>query len=53
VRGDENLAVRAAGLDVKAASEEDWYEEYLRLCMGFRVGGECGRCDRTNINHYL
>jgi glutamate-5-semialdehyde dehydrogenase len=37
VRGDEKTRSLAAGLDVKVASEEDWYEEYLRLCMGVRV----------------
>ena len=37
VRGDEKSRLFAAGLDVSAASEQDWYEEYLRLCMAIRV----------------
>jgi len=35
VRGDE-ATVRLAG-DVKPATEQDWGEEYLRLCMAIRV----------------
>ena len=37
VRGDERARRLAAGMDVVAAEEQDWYEEYLRLCMGVRV----------------
>jgi glutamate-5-semialdehyde dehydrogenase len=37
VRGDEKSCSLAAGLNIEFASEQDWYEEYLRLCMGIRV----------------
>jgi glutamate-5-semialdehyde dehydrogenase len=37
VRGDEKSRGLAAGTKVGAASEQDWGEEYLRLCMAVRV----------------
>jgi glutamate-5-semialdehyde dehydrogenase len=37
VRGDGKSRSLAAGLNVVAASEQDWHEEYLRLCMAVRV----------------
>ena len=37
VRGDGKTRSLAAGLHVGAASEQDWYEEYLRLCMAVAV----------------
>jgi glutamate-5-semialdehyde dehydrogenase len=37
VRGDEKSRSLATGLPIETASEQDWYEEYLRLCMGIRV----------------
>ena len=37
MRGDEKSRSLAAGLTIKLASDQDWYEEYLRLCMGVRV----------------
>ncbi|MGA7907602.1 MAG: glutamate-5-semialdehyde dehydrogenase [Candidatus Sulfotelmatobacter sp.] len=37
VRGDGKTRSLAAGLNVGAAAEQDWYEEYLRLCMAIRV----------------
>jgi glutamate-5-semialdehyde dehydrogenase len=37
VRGDEKSCGLAAGLNIEPASEQDWYEEYLRLCMAVRV----------------
>ena len=37
VRGDGKSRSLAAGLNVGSAAEEDWYEEYLRLCMAIRV----------------
>jgi glutamate-5-semialdehyde dehydrogenase len=37
VRGDEKTRNLAVGLNVAPASEKDWYEEYLRLCIGMRV----------------
>jgi glutamate-5-semialdehyde dehydrogenase len=37
VRGDEKSRTLAAGLTIEPASDQDWYEEYLRLCIGVRV----------------
>ena len=37
VRGDEKSRSLAAGLNIGLAAEQDWYEEYLRLCIGVRV----------------
>jgi glutamate-5-semialdehyde dehydrogenase len=37
VRGDEKSRKLAAEANVGAASEQDWGEEYLRLCMALRV----------------
>ena len=37
VRGDGKSRSVAVGLDVVPAAEQDWGEEYLRLCMAVRV----------------
>jgi glutamate-5-semialdehyde dehydrogenase len=37
VRGDGKSRSLSAGLSISPAAEEDWYEEYLRLCMAVRV----------------
>lgn len=37
VRGDGKARSLAAGLHVSPAEEQDWYEEYLRLCMAIGV----------------
>jgi glutamate-5-semialdehyde dehydrogenase len=37
VRGDGKARSLAAGLPVGPAAEQDWYEEYLRLCMAVAV----------------
>lgn len=37
VRGDEKSRSLAVGMNVAPAGEQDWYEEYLRLCMAVRV----------------
>ncbi|MGA9708578.1 MAG: glutamate-5-semialdehyde dehydrogenase [Candidatus Sulfotelmatobacter sp.] len=37
VRGDENSRSLAAGLNVMPAAQQDWGEEYLRLCIAVRV----------------
>src|SRR5579864_2282596 len=37
VRGDGKARALAAGLPVGAAVEQEWYEEYLRLCMAVAV----------------
>jgi len=38
LRGDEKSRSLAAGLNIFSGSQkQDWYEEYLRLCMAVRV----------------
>ncbi|HWY02689.1 MAG TPA: glutamate-5-semialdehyde dehydrogenase [Candidatus Acidoferrum sp.] len=37
VRGDGKARSLAGGLQVVTASEQDWFEEYLRLCMAVAV----------------
>src|SRR6202140_236644 len=37
VRGDEKSRAFAGGLQVGPAAEQDWFEEYLRLCMAIAV----------------
>ena len=37
VRGDGKSRSLAAGLNIGPAADQDWYEEYLRLCMAVRV----------------
>ena len=37
VRGDGKARSLAAGLHVGPAAEQDWYEEYLRLCMAVAI----------------
>ena len=37
VRGDENTRSFTADLNVGLAAEQDWSEEYLRLCMAVRM----------------
>src|ERR1700686_2243083 len=37
VRGDGKSRTLAAGLHVGPAAEQDWFEEYLRLCMAIAV----------------
>jgi glutamate-5-semialdehyde dehydrogenase len=37
VRGDGKVRSLAAGLRVVGATESDWYEEYLRLCIAVAV----------------
>jgi glutamate-5-semialdehyde dehydrogenase len=37
VRGDGKVRTLAAGLHVGPAAAQDWYEEYLRLCMAVGV----------------
>jgi glutamate-5-semialdehyde dehydrogenase len=37
VRGDGKARSLAAGLHVTPAAEQDWHEEYLRLCMAIAV----------------
>jgi glutamate-5-semialdehyde dehydrogenase len=37
VRGDGKARTLAGGLNIGAATEQDWYEEYLRLCIALAV----------------
>lgn len=37
LRGDGKARTLAAGLPVAMAGEQDWYEEYLRLCLAIAV----------------
>ena len=37
VCGDGKSRSLAAGLNIRPAAEQDWYEEYLRLCIAVRV----------------
>ena len=51
VRGDGKSRALAAGLNVVPAAEQDWYEEYLRLCMATRVVADVEEAI-AHINHY-
>jgi len=51
IRGDDKARALAAGLNVDPASEKDWYEEYLRLCMAVAVVGNVDDAI-THINRY-
>jgi glutamate-5-semialdehyde dehydrogenase len=51
VRGDSKSRSLSAGLTMAAASEQDWYEEYLRLCMAVRVVANVDEAI-THINRY-
>jgi len=51
VRGDGKARTLAAGLQVGSANEEDWYEEYSRLCMAVAVVANVDEAI-AHINHY-
>src|ERR1700736_1926831 len=51
VRGDDETRRLAAGMGVRAATEQDWYEEYLRMCMAIRVVANVDEAI-SHINHY-
>jgi glutamate-5-semialdehyde dehydrogenase len=51
VRGDGKARSLASGLEVGSATEQDWYEEYLRLCMAIRVVSNVDEAI-SHINHY-
>jgi glutamate-5-semialdehyde dehydrogenase len=51
LRGDAKSRSLACGLNVGSASEQDWYEEYLRLCMAVRVVVNVDEAI-AHINHY-
>lgn len=51
VRGDDKSRSLALGFTLGAAVEQDWYEEYLRLCMAIHVVTDVEEAIR-HINHY-
>jgi glutamate-5-semialdehyde dehydrogenase len=51
VRGDGKARSLAAGLHVGPATEQEWYEEYLRLCMAVGVVANVDEAI-AHINHY-
>jgi glutamate-5-semialdehyde dehydrogenase len=51
VRGDDKTRELASGLNVVPAHEEDWGQEYLRLCMAVRVVRNV-KDAIAHINHY-
>ena len=51
VRGDGKSRNLSAGLNIAPAAEQDWYEEYLRLCMAVRVVADVDEAI-THINRY-
>jgi glutamate-5-semialdehyde dehydrogenase len=51
IRGDGKCRSLAAGLDVGSAAEQDWYEEYLRLCLAIRVVADVDEAV-AHINRY-
>jgi glutamate-5-semialdehyde dehydrogenase len=51
VRGDGKARSLAAGLRVGPAAEQDWYEEYLRLCIAVAVVANVDEAI-SHINHY-
>jgi glutamate-5-semialdehyde dehydrogenase len=51
VRGDSKAQALSAGLQVGQAAEQDWYEEYLRLCMAVAVVGNVDDAI-AHINRY-
>ena len=51
VRGDGKSRSLVVGRNMVPAEEQDWYEEYLRLCMAVRVVANVDEAI-THINHY-
>jgi len=51
VRGDGKARSLAAGLAVGSVTDQDWYEEYLRLCMAVAVVSNVDEAI-THINRY-
>jgi glutamate-5-semialdehyde dehydrogenase len=51
VRGDEKSRRLAGELSVGPVAEQEWYEEYLRLCMAVRIVSSVDDAIR-HINHY-
>jgi len=51
LRGDGKARSLAAGLPVGSASEQEWYEEYLRLCIAIAVVADVDEAV-AHINKY-
>ena len=51
IRGDGKARSLAAGLPITPAHEQDWYEEYLRLCLAIAVVGDVNEAI-AHINKY-
>src|SRR6202051_1285083 len=51
VRGDGKSRSLAAGQNIAPAAEQDWYEEYLRLCMAVGVTANVDQAI-AHINRY-
>jgi glutamate-5-semialdehyde dehydrogenase len=51
VRGDGKSRSLVVGRNMVPAEEQDWYEEYLRLCMAVHVVANVDE-GITHINHY-
>ncbi|HVN21131.1 MAG TPA: glutamate-5-semialdehyde dehydrogenase [Dongiaceae bacterium] len=51
VRGDGKARSLAAGLPITPATEQEWYEEYLRLCMAIAVVADVDEAV-AHINKY-
>ena len=51
VRGDGKSRSLSAGLKIEPAAEQDWFEEYLRLCIAVRVVANVDEAI-VHINHY-
>jgi glutamate-5-semialdehyde dehydrogenase len=51
VRGDERSRSLAAGSNIAPVAEQDWHEEYLRLCIAVRVVASVDDAI-THINRY-
>lgn len=51
IRGDEKSRSLASETKIAPAKEQDWYEEYLRLCMAIRVVANADEAI-THINRY-
>jgi glutamate-5-semialdehyde dehydrogenase len=51
VRGDGKSQSLALGLQIRSASEQDWYEEYLRLCIAVAVVADIDEAI-AHINRY-
>jgi len=51
VHGDGKSRTLAAGLPIASATEQEWYEEYLRLCMAIAVVADVDDAI-SHINRY-